>query len=155
MKRCKLFVVVVGAAALIAIQAIGTPVLAQGGNVGGRIGKTDKSVIGDQTAPPSRTPAKRKRTATPATGQETRKSTACGNFFGTWTSGGGAWLYGPNDTVIRADGTARHNSGIVGTWNCSGGEIVLEWKGWTTDRLKLSADGKHLNSVVGGKGFTR
>jgi len=84
-----------------------------------------------------------------------KKSSGCGNFFGQWTSGGGSWLYGAGDTVFNSDGTAKHSSGIIGSWTCDGREIVLTWKNWDKDRLVLSNDGKRLNSVAGGKGFTR
>jgi hypothetical protein len=125
--------------------------LAQAGSIGGQIGKTDKSISGDD-GPSSHDRATKSKSGLGASGSEQR---GCGNFFGTWTSGGGSWLYGASDTVFRSDGTARHSSGIVGSWTCSAGEIVLEWKNWDNDRLKLSSDGKRLNSLAGGRGFSR
>lgn len=91
----------------------------------------------------------------PVAAQPAARSGGCGNFFGTWTSGGGSWLYGANDTTFGANGTARHSSGIVGTWTCSGSVIDLEWKDWDRDKLRLSPDGKRLDSLAGGKGFQR
>jgi len=144
-------------AALSTSLASSREVLAQAGDLGGQVGKKNRSISGVQETPaPSKTPPPKRRAAAPSQDnpQET-KTTGCENFFGVWTSGGGSWLYGPNDTTFSAGGTALHNSGIVGTWRRSNGEIVLEWKSWDNDRLKLSADGKRLNSLVGGKGFTR
>lgn len=150
----------IGAAILLAACTTMPSSFAQGGSTGGTIGKHEKSASGGEgeQAPSRRVSSskRRQRASSPSfDGESTRQQKGCGSFFGTWTSGGGAWLYGPNDTVIRANGTARHTSGIVGVWTCNSGEIVLEWKNWTTDRLKLSADGNRLDSVEGGKGFTR
>ncbi len=141
--------------AWLASPAMISQAAAQAGDIGGQIGKRNRTISGSQDKPPSQpAPARKsKRASTQRT--PGAASPGCGNFFGVWTSGGGAWLYGANDTVFRADGSARHNSGIIGAWRCSSGEIVLEWKNWDNDRLKLSADGKRLNSVIGGKGFTR
>lgn len=142
-----------GTATLLAIFTMPTFALAQGGSVGGTIGKQNKSVSGSEQASPSRREA-RKPTAQSNPAQDAKPS-ACGNFFGVWTSGGGAWLYGKNDTTFSANGTARHSSGIIGTWTCQGGEIVLIWKDWTDDRIKLSSDGRRLDSLAGGKGYSR
>jgi hypothetical protein len=141
-----------GGMVLLAILTMPPSVLAQG-STGGTIGKQNKSVSGSDQASPPR-PEAHKPVARSNPAQETKPS-GCGNFFGVWTSGGGSWLYGKNDTTFSANGTARHSSGIVGTWTCQNGEIVLIWKDWDNDRIKLSADGKRLDSLAGGKGFSR
>jgi hypothetical protein len=142
------------ACCIAAAFPLSTPGFAQG-SIGGSIGKQGKSVSGGEET--TTLPAKRRdppaRTATENPPE--KKVSGCGNFFGTWTSGGGSWLFGENDTTISADGTARHLSGIVGNWTCSSGVVVLVWKNWATDKIKLSADGKRLDSVEGGKGFSR
>ena len=130
--------------------ALATSAMAQAGSAGGSLGKTGKSASGGEPATERAAPSPKKNTA-----NAPREGKGCGNFFGTWTSGGGSWLYGANDTVFRADGSARHTSGIVGNWTCSDGVIDLEWKDWDQDRLKLSGDGKRLDSLAGGKGFSR
>jgi hypothetical protein len=139
-----------------AAPASGRMLLAQGGSTGGTIGKSGKSMSGGDDAPaPRATPAAKSSTTAKRAADGASDKRGCGNFFGIWTSGGGSWLYGQNDTTFNANGTARHRSGIVGTWTCSNREIVLIWKDWDNDRLKLSADGKRLDSLAGGKGFSR
>jgi hypothetical protein len=143
------------AATLIALM-LAAPAFAQG-SAGGSIGKRDKSISRAherRASPPPRAPTARKA-ARRSSSDRPEKRASCGNFFGVWTSGGGSWLYGENDTTFNADGTARHLSGIQGTWTCEHGEIVLVWINWDNDRLKLSGDGKRLNSLAGGKGFSR
>lgn len=144
------------AAALLALATVTTAscqVTAQAGSAGGSLGKKGKSASGGDETP--RQDARPKQRASAGAGVKAGSSKGCGNFSGTWTSGGGSWLYGANDTVFRADGSARHSSGIVGTWTCKDGVIDLIWKDWDHDQLKLSADGKRLDSVAGGRGFSR
>jgi hypothetical protein len=64
-------------------------------------------------------------------------------------------LFGTNDVVFGADGSATHKSGIVGTWTCSDGLYTIEWKNWTTDHVRLSSDGKKLTYVGKDGGFVR
>jgi len=149
----RLFICIAIAAPLaIAMTATASAqVTAQAGSTGGSLGKKGKSASGGEEASPRQTKPRSKASAS----AKTDSSKSCGNFNGTWTSGGGSWLYGANDTVFRSNGTARHSSGIVGTWTCEDGVIDLDWKNWDHDRLKLSADGKRLDSLAGGRGFTR
>jgi hypothetical protein len=119
-------------------------VLAQAGSVGGVVGKQGKAVSGDVENPAPAPSRKRGEAAAPP----------CGNIAGTWSWTGG--LFGKNDTVFSRNGTARHSSGIVGTWTCSGGNVFIDWKNWTKGTVKLSADGKQLINVTDGSvGFTR
>lgn len=84
---------------------------------------------------------------------EPPKKSRCPSISGTWSWTGG--LFGSKDVVFGADGSARHASGISGTWSCSDGLYIIDWKNWTTDRVRLSEDGKKLNYVNGGGGFFR
>lgn len=151
MKRAcfKLIYPMLGLAALYTNCAI-----AQLGSVGGSIGKRDKAATGQSDGGVSPQLKERPKRAVKKTGTPEQRA-GCGNFFGVWTSGGGSWLYGADDTVFSRNGTAKHSSGIKGSWSCKDGEIVLNWLNWDQDRLVLSADGKRLNSVVGGRGFSR
>lgn len=92
--------------------------------------------------------------ATPGTpGVEPPKKSRCPSIAGTWSWTGG--LFGKNDVVFGADGSARHASGINGTWTCSDGLYTIEWRSWTTDRVRLSEDGRKLNYVDARGGFFR
>jgi hypothetical protein len=132
-------------------------VFAQAGSTGGTIGKTDKSVSGgEEVAPPARPgarPTERRRNQANPDVATNAQTSRCPSIAGTWSWTGG--LFGRNDTEFGADGSAKHGSGIVGTWTCSDGLYVIRWKNWTTDKVKLSADKKKLNYVDADGGFFR
>lgn len=138
-------------------------VIAQAGSIGGSIGKQGKSATGsdDSRAPAATTPAPKKRKATAARSNDDgndeqpqrskRGGGNCGRVAGNWTSNG--WwnaLYGRGDVVLRADGSARHNSGIVGTWTCGGGHFVMDWKNWAHAEGSMSDDGNTITFDNGG-----
>ncbi|MEI7806562.1 MAG: hypothetical protein WCI56_14680 [Hyphomicrobiales bacterium] len=135
--------------------------LAQSGSMGGSIGKQGKAVSGgdERSAPPAAAPAPRKRKAavTPDDGGDDeqprvkRGGGSCGRVAGNWTANG--WwnaIFGRGDVILRADGSARHNSGIVGTWTCSGGTFVMDWKNWAHGEGSLSPDGNIITFDNGG-----
>lgn len=126
--------------------------LAQAGSVGGVIGKQGKSASGGEEAstPKQEAAAPAQRKSIPdrsASGKPARSG--CRSIAGTWSWSGG--LFGRNDTVFNSDGTARHKSGIAGTWNCAGGDIYLHWRNWWQGTLQLSADGRRLTDARTGK----
>lgn len=123
---------------------------AQAGSTGGVIGKQDKSVSGGgaveeptvRSAGPRRAPEK-------SPGQDQTRS-ACGRMPGVWTANG--WynsIYGRGDVVLNADGSARHVSGIVGTWTCRGNHFVMDWKNWAHGEGTLSNDGSTITFTEG------
>lgn len=127
-------------------------VIAQAGSIGGSIGKQGKSISGgeESSAPKQGTPSPARRA--PSQDRSTSRDQAkpgCPSIAGTWSWTGG--LFGKNDTVFNQDGTARHRSGIVGTWTCRGGDIYLHWKNWWNGTLHLSADRRRLITVSSGK----
>jgi len=135
---------------------------AQAGSAGGAIGKQGKSASGTEapTQPTARpAPAKKKRAprVTDESGDEppSKKGGGCGRLAGVWTANG--WwnaIFGRGDVVLSADGSARHNSGIVGTWTCRSNNFVIDWKNWAHAEGTLSADGNTITFSDGG-GMTR
>lgn len=121
-------------------------VVAQGGTVGGTIGKQRKSVSGGDEPTERRraAPPPRRKTA-PATGSRTSRQPAasrCGRAAGTW-----AWFNGGTVT-IGAGGTASSGS-LTASWSCMGGQIIIVWSHGYTDRLTLSPDGNRLSGTNG------
>jgi len=122
-------------------------------SAGGTIGKRDKSVSGGEPEAPAR-PKKRKPVTAPSGQSNTRtqKSAACGHVAGVWTANG--WwngIYGRGDVTLNADGSARHVSGIVGTWTCdASNHFVIDWKDWAHGEGTMSADGNTVNLTDGG-----
>jgi hypothetical protein len=140
-------------ALILAVLLAASPdALAQAGSTGGVIGKQGKSVSGGEEAatpkPEATAPAQRKPAPDRAAARQPAKS-GCRSIAGTWNWSGG--LFGRNDTVFNSDGTARHKSGIVGTWTCTGGDIYLHWRNWWQGTLQLSADGRRLIDARNGK----
>ncbi len=121
-------------------------VVAQGGTVGGTIGKQRKSVSGgEEAAEPRRTAPPSRRKTAPATGSRTSRQPAasrCGRAAGTW-----AWFNGRTVT-IGAGGTASSGS-LTASWSCIGGQLVIMWSHGYTDRLTLSPDGNRLSGTNG------
>ena len=148
----------IAAACLVAVMPAAA--WAQAGNTGGSLGKHGKSASGDSAepaAPPK--PKRQKATASrsdSADGQpRARQGGGCGNLAGVWTANG--WwngLYGRGDVTLNADGTARHASGIVGTWTCSGNHFGMTWKDWAHGEGTLSADGNTM-TYTDGNSMTR
>jgi hypothetical protein len=94
---------------------------AQAGSTGGTIGRTGKSISGDEP--------ERKRRAT--------KSSTC-NITGSWKwSTGGVAEIKPAGTVNKGKLRAK--------WSCSGNRVVLEWQHGYIDHLVLSDDAKSLS----------
>ena len=117
--------------------------LAQGGSVGGIIGKRGKSVAGEEAVPSperskrARQPSKR---AQPPEAQGRRSAGPCGNVTGTW-----AW-YNNVEVVIRVDGTTSASNGDRGRWTCANGQLLIRWR-IGRNRLTLSPDGKRLTGT--------
>ncbi len=141
------FIVSIATAAALLTAAMPGEALGQGGNIGGTIGKKNKTVTGgdDQPAPPDKNsrPAKR-RAATDQSVPVGRDS--CKSLVGTW-----AWFLGPQ-AVFAADRTVSHLQGYTGKWTCSKGAVVIVWNHGVTDRGTLSDDGKTL-AVASGIGI--
>ena len=122
-------------------------------SAGGTIGKRDKSVSGGEPETPAQ-PKKRKPVASRSEegGTRSKKNAACGRVPGIWTANG--WwngLYGRGDVTFNADGSARHISGIVGTWTCdASNHFVIDWKDWAHGEGTLSADGNTVTLTDGG-----
>lgn len=130
--------------------------MAQSGSTGGSIGKQRKSASGsDEPATPKAAPEPKQRrvsTRSQESKSGSRKSNACGQMGGTWTANG--WwnmIYGRGDVVLNSNGTARHNSGIVGSWTCTGNHFVMDWKDWAHGEGTVSSDG---NTITFGDGNT-
>lgn len=158
--KCRVWRLLIFIAALglfVAAQQQGA--LAQAGSTGGVIGKQDKSVSGESAAgdsrpavpanKPSRSTGSRRDAGGPSGKDETARS-GCGRIPGVWTANG--WynaIYGRGDVVLGADGSARHVSGIVGTWICRGGHFVMDWKNWSHGEGSLSKDGNTVTFADG------
>ena len=119
---------------------------AQAGSTGGAIGKPGKSVSGveeqtEQRRPPTAPP--RAPASEPAKQRQTIAS-PCSNLAGVW-----GW-YNNVEVVIRADGSMSASNGDSGTWTCTAGQVVLNWR-IAQDRVSLSSDGKRLtgSNVLG------
>ncbi len=141
------------AAVLMAVVLCGgSPAFAQGGAVGGTIGKTNKAVQGDVPGAKRVPPPKRSSRvhATQPREPNEAKTGSCGNLAGTWTAVG--WwngVYGRGDVTLNADGTARHVSGINGHWTCANKKFAINWTGWASGSGTLAG-----NSVVDSNGKT-
>lgn len=148
-------------AALLGLFGLGQQdgAFAQAGSTGGSIGKTDKSISGgeepaaSQRAATPRKPSRSagsRRPAETASKQDEATGSACGRIPGVWTANG--WynaIYGRGDVVLDADGSARHVSGIIGTWTCRGGHFVMDWKNWSHGEGTLSNDGNTVTFADG------
>lgn len=148
-------ILVTGLAATLVAATSRSVVFAQAGAVGGAIGKQNKSVSGDEAAPPpvAAESAKKRKSAAASDSKQTRPDGDghCGAIAGMWTANG--WwnaIYGRGDVVLNSDGSARHNSGIVGTWTCSRRHFIMDWKNWSHGEGTLSGDGNTVNFEGGG-----
>jgi len=113
------------------------------GNTGGTVGKQDKSASGGVGAVQG-TP---KASAAPAEAAQAASKSSCRNVVGTWR-----WYLGLSETTYLADGTARHSSGVTGTWKCVGPAIAAVWTNGVNEHDTLSPDGNSLfvNSTSNG-----
>jgi len=131
------------AAALISVVpgslAFTADAFAQAGSAGGTIGKTDKSVSGDDQAPSAR-PEPKSRKPGAAAGNVTTSS--CSRMLGNWS-----WFNYPT-VVINPDGTAPAPP-FSATWTCKNNSVVMHWNHGYTDRLTPSRDGTHLEGTNG------
>jgi hypothetical protein len=145
----------------LALAMFAVPCIAQvqPGSTGGSIGKTEKSISGGEnsadsqrTVPatkPSR-PGSQGRVGERVSKQNEGAGSACGRIPGVWTANG--WynsIYGRGDVVLKADGSGRHVSGIVGTWTCRGSHFVMDWKNWAHGEGTLSSDGNTITFTEG------
>ncbi len=150
-----------GFALLFGLFALGQheSAFAQAGSTGGTIGKQNKSISGVDDAagsqyavPASKLPRSTgsRRAAEKASKQDEGTGSVCGRIPGVWTANG--WynaIYGRGDVVLNADGSARHVSGIIGTWTCRGGHFVMDWKNWAHGEGTLSNDGNTVTFADG------
>ncbi len=123
----------------IAIGAASAPVLAQSGNIGGTIGKQDKTVSGseEKPTPPSKNSKPTKRRA--ATNQSAPVARDSCKLVGNWS-----WALGLSNVVFKADRSTSHTRGYTGKWSCTKGTVVITWNHGVTDRGTLSDDGTTL-----------
>lgn len=111
--------------------------LAQGGSVGGTIGKQDKSISGgEETSRPRAAPLP-KRSA-----EKARETSSCKGLVGSWTFSNGIGV------VFKAGGdlSSTHDDG--GKWTCEGGMVAARWRKWT-DHYVISSDGAHMSGNSG------
>lgn len=141
-----------------------TAALAQAGSTGGTIGKTDKSLSGNEETPARRPngrsgaesdrPRATPRSKRPATNsQETSSGAGCSRIVGSWR-----WYLGATTMTFSQDGTVEQSiSGNKGHWSCSGGIVkaVFATAG-STDRITLAKDGNSASVTTtwgGGRTF--
>lgn len=131
---------------------------AQAGSVGGTIGKTDKSVSGDQDQPSAR----RERHASPSPGADSKSKSAgrkaqsrtqagdessaaparssCGNIVGTWS-----WPNGSVMAFYKNGGAGTAGKPPGGTWRCSGSKIIAVFNNGGRDQYVVAPDGNSLS----------
>ena len=143
--------------AIIILFAGGSLAFGQAGSIGGTIGKTDKSILGGESAvephTPASSPSKGRRPINKRASQSSEVSVAgtnCARIVGTWN-----WVSG--EVTAKSDGTYTYavagNSG-VGKWSCShGAHVVLRANGHE-DRMTLSDDGLKMTGVSWVTNFT-
>jgi len=127
---------IVGIVYLIASFTADRAAFGQAGSIGGTIGKTDKSASGGDVIIPQ---------TTRGHADSGNDNSKCNKLAGVWTANG--WwnaIYGRGDVVLNSDGTARHNSGIPGTWRCNSRHFEMHWKDWADREGTLSDDGNAI-----------
>jgi hypothetical protein len=130
----------------------------QAGSVGGIIGKTDKSVSGDQeqqpvgrerrTSPPTAESgpaaarARKPQAKTQATEEDTTQSgkSACGNIVGTWS-----WPNGGVMAFYKNGGAGAAGQPPGGTWRCSGSTVIAVFNNGGRDQYVVGPDGNSLS----------
>ncbi len=117
---------------------------AQSGSTGGSIGKTEKSISGEQAGEESNARPRRHRLRRSESGEEAEHGSSCqAKIVGQWR-----WHYGTTIS-IRPGGGLSESNGTVGHWTCSGNSITMKWKefGGITDWLTLSPDGRRMSGT--------
>lgn len=105
--------------------------LAQTGSIGGTVGKTEKSVSGDEEET-------RSHPARPGIkGRASVHASACSKLLGVWKGALGG------DIIFKSGGVALGTSPRnEGTWSCNDEQLTITWKTLAAiDRCSLSADG--------------
>jgi hypothetical protein len=125
----------------------------QPGNIGGSVGKQDKSVSGGEEKLPSIQPRSKqqKNGASDQSNHSKRHDDGgdgCANVVGIWH-----WHNGVTSDVdinFKTDGLAYGSNGDRAPWSCTGGQLVLTWQSsGAVERLTLSSDRTRLSG--GGK----
>jgi hypothetical protein len=119
---------------LIALLATDRIAVGQAGSIGGTVGKTDKSISGDE-------PEQRQ---IPVQRPNVEKSTAnsCHRIVGTWS-----WHSNPLmnlEAVFRRDGSNSGAGGFTGHWSCAGTKVTATWSNGAVDTISISSDGNGL-----------
>ncbi len=143
MWRREFFLSVVGSASLLAILATGTQTFAQGGNVGGVIGKQNKTVVDDTPRPVKRAPPPRKRSNIkpgPTGDSPAVTKLSCNKIVGAWS-----WGPAVGTVTFKANGTASVSNGDSGKWTCNAGQYTIKWTYFSnTTTGTLTADGNQF-----------
>lgn len=132
-------------------NAMERSILAQAGSAGGTIGKQGKSISGEE----ERRPQKQAKPKSQSRAADAPRPAGfrCADVVGQWT-----WsaLGGTTTVSFRSGGTANATNGYHGTWTCSDGAYAVTWQNGTTDRFRLSSQGRTLsgNSSVMGAGIS-
>ncbi|HZP74642.1 MAG TPA: hypothetical protein VFB45_00730 [Pseudolabrys sp.] len=126
-------------------------VLAQAGSTGGSIGRHGKEATGSDEPRPRHHQTPRVERSEHS---ERTASKGCPSIVGRWSSWASG-MFGANDTVFKADGTAYHSAGITGRWFCENGQLRIEWPDGKPGAVKLSADGKQIIDSAGGVHMSR
>ena len=145
MSRRRLILAFVASVVLPMMLAIGPHALAQGGSVGGVIGKKDKTLTGDTAAPaaPAKpAPSRRRARATSSpTGDSPAPARSSCRIAGTWS-------WGPMITAtFKVNGIVSSSNNDTGKWTCSSGQLTIKWSrlGNTTTGA-VSDDGKQIGA---------
>jgi hypothetical protein len=136
MRKCITICAITGICSIVALLPAATTALAQAGSTGGTIGKTGKSVSGDEEQT-NQSPKRRRMDSN--TGART-KTSSCRRIVGTWS-----WPLGATVSFKEDGSSSRTFFGTVGTgrWVCSEDLVVITWKG-IVDHITISEDGNAL-----------
>jgi hypothetical protein len=116
---------------MLASFAVSANAFAQAGSVGGSIGKTDKSVSGED-APRNIRPAKQPSARANA-------GSPCQRAAGSWMW---RWLNDHTVVTLSPDGASSAGNGNKGNWTCKGSTLVISWGTGGPDKMILSPDAK-------------
>ena len=127
MRRGEFIPVFVGSAMLLTIVAMATTALAQGGSTGGSIGKTNKSMSGEEPGdPPDRKP--------PAPANQNTSASIAGSW--DWEAScsseswqGGMILRASSSTEFTGEFSKGHSGSLVGTVKGNRVAFVRDWHG--------------------------
>lgn len=126
-------------AVLVVVLATPDVALAQAGQTGGVIGKREKSISSEESAPAPRGGAAPARKPSAAGRRTQAAPSGCGGIVGQWR-----WLPGVR-VVFNSNGTSRGSNGDSGTWSCAKGTVIASWKSGYVDTITMSPDGRHLS----------